>query len=86
MSSQNDEVRAWLENGKPLTSLTAIREMGITRLAARIESLRKQGVPITSTKILVPNRSGKQVYVSEYRIPHIEQEEFSYAKETCNRN
>jgi len=76
--TQNEQVRECLENSKKLTSLTAIREFGITRLAARVKDLREMGVPVTSRKVAVKNRSGKDVYVSEYSLnQNITQEELA---------
>ena len=51
-----------------ITSLTAIKKYGITRLSAWIFWLRKDGYRISSKKIAVKNRYGKTVYVSEYRL------------------
>jgi hypothetical protein len=53
--TQTERVLERLHNG-PLTQLDAYKEIGSTRLAARVEELRKQGHTIVTHTI---NRNGK---------------------------
>jgi len=43
MSTQNKQILNYLETGKPLSPLQALRMFGCMRLASRINDLRKQG-------------------------------------------
>ncbi len=52
------------ENQEGITSLEALRELGIGRLAARVFELREQGIRITDELIKLEN--GK--HVSRYRL------------------
>ena len=44
--SQDGQVLAWLQSGKELDPMTALRELGCFRLAARSYCLRREGIPI----------------------------------------
>ena len=46
---QKERVLDWLENRGPLTVKTAVIELGINSLPARIMDLRREGYPITRT-------------------------------------
>jgi len=46
--SQKQKVRDYLESGRPLTSWEAIEKWRITRLAAIIDLLKKEGMNIVS--------------------------------------
>lgn len=52
-----------LKSGRTLTSLDALKENGIMRLAARIFELREKGLSVRSKTIKLSN--GKQI--TEYR-------------------
>ena len=68
MKSQDMKVKEWLEMGNKLTSLDALEFWGVGRLAARVHSLRKEGMPIQSKKITVRNRFGQECIVSQYSV------------------
>lgn len=54
------------ENGS-ITTLEAIRELGITRLASRIHDLREAGYCIEKENIKVHNRYGEACQVASYK-------------------
>lgn len=62
--SQNAQIRRYLEQGKTLTSLEALRLFGCLRLSGRIFDLRRQGISIEARDL--KTLSGKRV--SEYFI------------------
>lgn len=64
MESQNKTILAHLRRNKSITSMAAIRDYEITRLAARIHDLKEAGHTINSERIKVP--SGK--YVARYTL------------------
>lgn len=63
-ASQCAMIKAWLEDGKTLTSLEALQLFGVMRLASRITDLRNRGCNIKTERIQTP--SGK--YVARYSI------------------
>ena len=62
--TQCAQIKKWLEEGKSITSLEALRLFQCMRLASRICDLRARGLDIATTKI--KTECGK--YVTEYRI------------------
>jgi hypothetical protein len=59
----------YLENHKnSITSLEAINDLGNTRLAATVCTLRKKGYEISSKTVEVPTRFIGKAKVSEYRL------------------
>ena len=44
--SQCAKIKAWLQEGRELTSWDAIRMWGCTRLASRVHDLRNRGINI----------------------------------------
>ena len=68
--TQNDKIITYLRSHKKdgITSLEAINQFGITRLASVICTLRKQGYNITGKLVPVANRFGEVCYVSRYKL------------------
>jgi hypothetical protein len=64
--NQCDRVLEYLGSGKSITSVDAWRELGITRLSARISELKSVGHPISKKTIKVPNRYAEVCSVAEY--------------------
>ena len=54
--SQLSQIRAHLKKGRKLTAIDALKKFNCFRLAARVESLRQEGMDITTRMV---NRSGK---------------------------
>ena len=52
----------------PIRPMTALNDLGIYRLASRINDLRKAGHKIKTKKIVVVNRLGESSYVAEYSL------------------
>lgn len=51
-----------------ISSLEAMKEYGIMRLASRINDLKKQGYPIISNTKIMKNRFGETVHFAEYKL------------------
>ena len=51
-----------------ISSLEAINEYGIMRLASRISDLKKKGYEISSETVTGKNRYGEVTYFSVYRL------------------
>ena len=64
--TQNERVLEHLSTGKTITSVDAWRDLGITRLSARISELKQEGHPIQKNTIKVPNRYKEMCSVAEY--------------------
>jgi len=66
--TQANRVLAWLQSGNTITTLDAFRELGITRIAARIFELKEQGHAISKQTLKVTNRFDEICHVAEYFI------------------
>jgi len=69
MKTQNEEILAYLETGKPLTATSAIRAFRCYRLAARICDLRNAGHRITTETVKRRSkRTGKPIKYAAYSL------------------
>ena len=63
--TQNERLKIWLKSGKKISPLTAWKDLGIYRLAARISDIQDQ-VEIKRGWLTVANQYGEKVKVREY--------------------
>lgn len=68
MRTQNERVLTHLQSGQRLTQFEAITDLGIMRLASRINDLRQQGHNITTSMVDVRNRWGETCKVAAYHL------------------
>ena len=68
VQTQNDRVLSYMERHPSITSLDAIRDLGCTRLSARISDLRRKGYAIDTQSVIVRNRDNKKVRVTAYSL------------------
>lgn len=68
MKTQNIRLLAYLKAHKKIDPMAALTELGMSRLAARVYDLRKDGVDIQSVPKRTVNRYGESIIVSEYRL------------------
>lgn len=66
--TQCDRILRHLRDYGSITSMTAINEYGILRLASRINDLRRKGFTITSEMVEGENRYNEKVHYSVYRL------------------
>ena len=66
--SQCDRILRHLKDNGSITSLEAMQEYGIMRLASRITNLKRKGYPIQSETVSGINRYGETTYYSKYRL------------------
>ena len=66
--SQCDRILRHLRDYGSITSLEAINEYGILRLASRINDLKRKGYTITSEMMVGENRYKEKVHYSVYRL------------------
>ena len=75
-TTQCDMILRHLRDYGSITSLEAITEYGILRLASRISDLKNQGHNIVSETATGKNRYGEKIRYSVYRL--IEEKESNY--------
>jgi hypothetical protein len=66
--TQNEMILRHFERFGSITSLEAINEYGILRLASRVSDLKRLGYPIVSEIETVTNRFGEKVHIKRYRM------------------
>ncbi len=64
--TQNERIIRHLHDYGSISSLEAIQEYGILRLASRISDLRKAGVPIRRDMVSGKNRYGESTSYARY--------------------
>lgn len=69
--TQCDRVLRHLRDVGSITSLEAIQEYGIMRLASRISDLRRQGYPISSETVKGKNRYGEHTSWTRYKMTEV---------------
>lgn len=67
MNQQTRIYKYMLERGG-ITTLDAMYDLGVTRLAGRIFDLRRCGIEIDSERIVVKNRFGENCSVVRYSL------------------
>lgn len=65
---QNDRILRHLRDHGTITSLEAMQEYGIMRLASRISDLKRSGVPIRREMVSGKNRYGEATSYARYSI------------------
>lgn len=73
MLTQRERVLRHLEDYGSITSLEAMREYGIMRLASRISDLKRAGLPITKEMVKGKNRYGEQTCFAKYTLQEVDQ-------------
>lgn len=66
--TQTERVIRHLRDYGSITSMEAVRDYGIMRLASRISDLRKAGMPIRVEMVSGKNRYGENVNYARYRL------------------
>ena len=66
--TQCDRILRHLKDYGSITSLEAVNEYGIMRLASRINDLRAQGIAIVSEIKIAKNRYGETTHFAVYRL------------------
>jgi len=64
--TQKERVLRHIDDYGSITSMEAFNEYGITRLAARVSELRRDGIQIDSVRETVKNRYGEAVSYARY--------------------
>ena len=64
--TQNTRLLAYLENHNHITQMEALNDLGIFRLASRINDLKRKGYVIGGEFINIYNRFGEKVKIKKY--------------------
>ena len=64
--TQAERVMEYISEFGSISSMEAFRDLGITRLAARISDLEDKGICFSRKKEMVVNRYGEKVYFTRY--------------------
>lgn len=68
MSAQANRVLTYLRSNKEITPMDAWQRLGITRLAARVHELRRDGVGIAKKNRTTTNRWGERCTFAVYSL------------------
>ena len=66
--TQNERIVRHLEDFGSITSMEAMQDYGIMRLASRVNDLRRDGVPIVTEVVTGTNRYGEPTRWARYRM------------------
>lgn len=66
--TQCDRVLQYMKDFESITPLSALADLGVMRLGARIWDLKSQGHSISRRMVSVKNRYGETVSFAEYRL------------------
>ena len=66
--TQNERVYKYMKDFGTITQAQAFNDLGVYRLASRINDLRRMGVLIKSERKQGKNRYGETVYFAEYSL------------------
>lgn len=66
--TQNERITRHLNDYGSITSLEAMSEYGIMRLASRISDLKQQGLPIVTEMVSGENRYGETTHYARYSL------------------
>lgn len=66
--TQCERILRHMKDYGSITSMVAMQEYGIMRLASRINDLRSQGIKIVSETVAAKNRYGETTHYSVYRL------------------
>lgn len=65
---QKDRVLDYMEQNGGITTQQAFRDLGITRLSARIADLKAAGIRVVGEMIEVEDRYGEKTRVKRYEV------------------
>lgn len=66
--TQAEEILKYMRDFGSITQMDAIRDLGCTRLAARISDLKRRGYVIRTATEIGKNRYGKDTSYARYRL------------------
>lgn len=64
--TQVERVKKYIDDFGSITTLEAVNDLGVLRLASRISEMRKNGYDIKDEQVAVKNRYGEKCYIKRY--------------------
>lgn len=64
--TQVKRVKKYIDDFGSITTLEAVNDLGVLRLASRISEMRKNGYDIKDEQVAVKNRYGEKCYIKRY--------------------
>lgn len=68
MKTQEEDILEWLQEGRTLTALDALREFQCMRCGARIYDLKQKGYNIVTEMVSYENYKGVKKTIAQYRL------------------
>lgn len=68
LNPQQSDVYSYMEKHGGITTLEAVEQLGILRLASRINELVKLGIPIEKKRLSYTNKEGKTSHFIQYSL------------------
>ena len=65
-STQNDRILSYIRMFGSINQIQALSDLGVMRLASRINDLKRMGFPIRKRMVSCKNRYGENVSYAEY--------------------
>lgn len=69
--TQCDRVIQYIKDFGSISTLEAMADLGILRLASRIFDLKEKGYEFEKTRVYTKNRYGEKTHYDEYRLKEI---------------
>lgn len=66
---QTERIKRYIDIHGSITSLEAMEELGVMRLASRISDMRQAGMAINATRVKGKNRYGHPIHYIRYSFP-----------------
>ena len=66
--TQCERILRHMKDYGSITSIEAMNEYGIMRLASRINDLRSHGIPIAAETVSGKNRFGEKIFFAKYKL------------------
>lgn len=64
--TQCERVKKYIDDFGSITTLEAVNDLGVLRLASRISEMRKNGYDIKDEQVAVKNRYAEKCYIKRY--------------------
>lgn len=64
--TQCSRIKQYIDDFGSITTLEAMTDLGVLRLASRISEMRKNGYDIKDEQVAVKNRYGEKCYIKRY--------------------
>lgn len=70
--TQIERIKRYIDDNGSITSLEAMEQLGVMRLASRISDMKRLGINIEARTVKGKNRYGQPICYTRYSIPDSE--------------